>query len=132
MDATPRVTVVYADDDAQYRTRLLHVLLEDASIDVPAVVVDGDAALRAIRDLRPDVALLDVATPGLSGLDIAEAVQADGAGTTRVLLLCELPLASAARATAAVGNDGIVDRALPREEILALVRAAAGAPANVG
>jgi chemotaxis response regulator CheB len=133
MDTQARVTVVYADDDAKYRTSLLHELLEDPGVDVVAVAVDGDAALRAIREHEPDVALLAEETAGLSGLDIAEAVaMSQPRPRTRVALLAALPMAlrAHARAEAAVGAEGLVDRSLPREEIRARVLALAGTPAS--
>jgi chemotaxis response regulator CheB len=120
MDALDRVTVVYADDDAPYRTSLLHELLEDPRIDVVAVAVDGDAALRAIREHEPDVALIAEETAGLSGLDLAEAVaMSEPRPATRVALLAALPLAvrALARAEAAVGADGVLDRTAARGEI---------------
>ena len=121
-----KVRVVYADDNATYRTRLLRSLMAEPGIDVVAVAVDGAAALAAIERHQPDVALVDLSTPGISGLDIAERVAAhDPPIPTRVLLLAALPLASTRRVLQAVGLRGVVDRASTRQEITAALTAAA-------
>jgi two-component system nitrate/nitrite response regulator NarL len=120
------VRVVYADDNAAYRTRLLRALVSTPGIEVVAVVVDGRAALQAIEQHHPDVALVDLSTPGISGLDIAERVAATRPQIrTRVLLLTALPMPSSRRVLQAVGLRGVVDRASPRGDILAALTAAA-------
>ncbi len=114
------IRVVYADDNASYRTRLLRSLVAEPTIDVVAVTVDGDAALSAIKRHQPDVALLDLRTPGVSGLEIAEQVAAlDPPIATRVLLLAALPVESTRRVLQAVGLRGVVDRASSRTDIVA-------------
>ena len=119
-----RTRVVYADDNPAYRTRLLRSLLVDPTIEVVGVAVDGPAALAAIKDHEPDVALIDLRTPGVSGLDIAEQVSAAGL-PTRVLLLAALPVESTRRVLQAVGLRGVVDRASSRGDICAALTAAA-------
>ncbi len=126
MPAARKVRVVYADDNAPYRTQLLRTLMAEPAVEVVAVVVDGRAALDAIEQHRPDVALVDLRTPGISGLDIAEQVAAhDPPLPTRVLLLAALPVESTRRVLQAVGLHGVVDRASTRVEICAAVAAAA-------
>ena len=68
-DARPAGGVVLiAEDDRDIRD-LVTVKLQAAGYQVIAVN-DGLQALRQIRELRPDLALLDVMMPGISGLDI--------------------------------------------------------------
>jgi DNA-binding response OmpR family regulator len=81
----PRVLV--ADDEPDVRA-LVRVAVERAGGDVVRAVGDGTAALTAARDERPDLAVLDVAMPGASGLEVCAALRADaGTAGTRVLLL---------------------------------------------
>lgn len=121
-----RIRVVYADDNATYRTRLLRSLITEPGIEVVAVVVNGQAALLAIERHRPDVALVDLRTPGISGLAIAEHVAGhDPPLPTRVVLLASLPVESTRRVLQAVGLRGVVDRASTRGEICAALAAAA-------
>ena len=46
----------------------------------------GEEALRACRDLKPDVALLDVKMPGLSGIEVCEHLMREGAASIVVLI----------------------------------------------
>ena len=124
--SAPPIRVVYADDNAPYRTELLRSLMHEPGIEVVAVAVDGQAALDAIERHRPDVALVDLRTPGVSGLDIAEHVaRHEPRLHTRVLLLASLPVTSTRRVLQAVGLRGVVDRASTRGEICAALTAAA-------
>jgi DNA-binding response OmpR family regulator len=65
--------VLVVDDDREM-ARGLKMVLELWGFDV-AVAYDGPAAVAAARSLRPDVVLLDLALPGLDGLQIARAVR---------------------------------------------------------
>jgi CheY-like chemotaxis protein len=69
-------TVVIADDDADIRA-LVRISAVRAGLNVVSEAADGDEALAAIRLLTPDLAILDVTMPGMSGLEICRAVRAD-------------------------------------------------------
>jgi DNA-binding response OmpR family regulator len=104
------LTVVVADDDTDIR-ELVVITARRAGLDVVAAVPDGDAALAAIREHRPDLAILDVSMPGHSGFDICRAVRADTTlDETRLLLLS----ASVDEKAQAVGRDAGADHFLPK------------------
>jgi DNA-binding response OmpR family regulator len=87
VERTVSGTVVIADDDGDIRA-LVRISATRAGLDVVAEVEDGDAALAAIRLSIPDIAILDVAMPGLSGLDVCRLVRAESAlDGVRILLL---------------------------------------------
>ena len=86
MTASDRVRVVVGDDHPMFRDGVVRALLSSGSIDVVAETDDGTAALAAIREHRPQVALLDYRMPGLDGAQVAAAVQRDEL-PTRVLLI---------------------------------------------
>lgn len=69
-------TVVIADDDADIRA-LVRISAVRAGLTVVAEAADGDEALSAIRLLLPELAILDVTMPGMSGLEICREVRAD-------------------------------------------------------
>lgn len=80
-------TVVVADDDPDIRA-LVRISVMRAGLDVVADVEDGAAALTAIRQYNPDLAILDVSMPELTGIEVCRAVRADAAiGDVRILLL---------------------------------------------
>ena len=118
------VTCVIADDHPAVLDSLARVL-ESKGILVVAQVRDGDDAVRAIEELEPAVAVVDVRMPGLSGMAVARKV----AGRTAVILytghsdrtlaiealdvgvrgfvLKEAPLADVARAIETVSAGGV-------------------------
>lgn len=67
--------IVVADDDIDIR-ELVEFKLSSLGHDVVAVA-DGGAAIEACREHRPDMAVLDVMMPGVSGLDAIKALRAD-------------------------------------------------------
>ncbi|WP_435203164.1 response regulator transcription factor [Janibacter sp. GS2] len=78
--------VLVADDDVDIKD-LVTFKLENAGYSVVAVS-DGDEALRQVRELQPDLAVLDVMMPGLSGLDVLREIRTDeGLAGTKVILL---------------------------------------------
>ena len=80
-------TVVVADDDADIR-QLVSIAVGRAGLNLLASAADGAAALAAIREHKPDLAILDVAMPEMSGLDVVREVRQDDAfADLRILLL---------------------------------------------
>lgn len=74
-------TAIIAEDEPHIRTQL-EALLQQLwpELEIVAKAEDGVAALTAIREFAPDVAFLDVKMPGLSGLEVMQAI-----GATRML-----------------------------------------------
>ena len=102
---TERPTVVIADDDAEIR-HLVGVAVQRAGATIGASVPDGAAAWQAIRDMEPDLAILDVAMPRMSGLEVCRSLRADpGTADTRVLLLSAAVHPAAPEAGVAAGAD---------------------------
>jgi response regulator NasT len=75
--------VVIADDESIIRLDLKEILEGDGYL-VVGEAARGDDALAMIRELRPDLALLDVKMPGLDGIEVAKALK--GTATIVVLL----------------------------------------------
>src|SRR5689334_18824204 len=63
------IRILLADDHALVRAGIRALLLNLAGIEVVGEADDGREALRLIAKLRPDVVLMDIAMPGLNGLD---------------------------------------------------------------
>ena len=79
------VQVLLADDHRIVRESL-QPILEREGFQVVAEADDGREAVRLARELRPDVAVLDVGMPLLNGLDAAHAIQ-EACPRTRTILL---------------------------------------------
>jgi two-component system, NarL family, nitrate/nitrite response regulator NarL len=81
-----RVRVVVADDHPLFREAIERAVRQRAELEFVGAAVNGRDALRAIRELAPDVAVLDLRMPGLDGIEIINAATRDGLAT-RVLIL---------------------------------------------
>ncbi|MBP6799081.1 MAG: response regulator transcription factor [Luteimonas sp.] len=68
--------IVIADDEPLARERLRALLAEQADAEVVAEAGDGHEALHACAAHDPDVVLLDIAMPGIDGLEVARHLQA--------------------------------------------------------
>ncbi len=80
------IGVLVADDHAFFRSAVVDLLTGAGDTTVVAECSDGAEVLPAFRRVRPDVVLLDMAMPGATGLEAAEAVlTADP--SARVLML---------------------------------------------
>ena len=70
------VRVMIADDQALVRGAMASLLGLEPDLEVVGEVGRGDEVVRAARDCRPDVALLDVEMPGLDGIAATRALRA--------------------------------------------------------
>jgi two-component system invasion response regulator UvrY len=64
------IRLLVVDDHELVRIGLRHILADYPAIEVAGEAVDGEGALRMNRELKPDVVLLDVSLPGLSGFEV--------------------------------------------------------------
>jgi CheY-like chemotaxis protein len=118
------VTVVLADDSDVYRRGMRRAIESDARLALVAEVADGAAALAAIRELQPDVALLDLQMPALDGVEVCRRVKADPPGRhTRLVLVSAFLTDDVAARARACGMDHQLDKTTPRREICDLLAA---------
>jgi len=83
---SPRTTVLIVDDHPLFRGGLRQVIGDDSRFELIGESGDGAAALKFIREKKPDVAVLDVNLPGLTGLEIAQQLSGKR-GHTRLIIL---------------------------------------------
>lgn len=72
----PLVRVLIVDDSSFMRKALAYILKSDCAIDIAGTAADGKEAIRQVRDLEPDVVLLDIQMPGMDGLATLECIMA--------------------------------------------------------
>ena len=70
-----RARVLVVDDDPAL-AEMLTIVLRGEGFDT-AVVRDGSKALEAFREVHPDLVLLDLMLPGVSGLDVCKEIRAE-------------------------------------------------------
>ena len=65
---TQRIRVVIVDDHAMLRAGLEQLLAGEPDLDVVGTAASGDEAITLVRELRPDVVLMDLQMPGTDGV----------------------------------------------------------------
>jgi DNA-binding NarL/FixJ family response regulator len=99
-------------------------------VDVVGEAPDGEAAVRLVEETSPDVVLLDLRMPGVSGLEAVRMLTEDAAAT-RVLVLSVSAEESDVTDAIAAGASGYVLKDEPVEEVIAGIRAAAAGGARI-
>jgi two-component system NarL family response regulator len=119
-DATIRVLI--CDDHALFRRGLVMVLESEPGIDVVAEAEDGEEAVRQAEEAAPDVILMDVRMPKMSGIEATRAIS-DVVPTAKILMLTvsdeEEDLYEAVKA----GATGYLLKEISIEEVANAIRA---------
>ena len=118
-----RLRVVIADDHPFYRDGLAR-LLRDNEIEVLAEVPNGRAALEAYDSFTPDVMVMDLNMPGMSGIEATRHLM-ERHPTARVLVLTVSTEEADVTEAIFAGATGYVLKDAPIEEVVAGIRAAA-------
>ncbi|MEU9924741.1 response regulator transcription factor [Streptomyces griseoluteus] len=117
------IRLLLAEDQGMMRGALALLLGMEDDIEVVAQVATGDAILAAALEHRPDVALLDIELPGLSGLDAAALLRERVPGC-RVLILTTFGRPGYLRRAMEAGAAGFLVKDGPVEELAQAVRRA--------
>jgi len=121
------IRVLAADDDAVQRTLTESILLHTDWVDCTVTtVVDGREALEALREQVFDVAILDLSMPGLSGLEVFEAMGEDPQRPQVVFLSGYGTVATATKAMK-LGAYDFLEKPVAPERLAAVVYKAAQA-----
>jgi DNA-binding NarL/FixJ family response regulator len=119
-------SVVIADDQELVRTGLRMILDAEPDLTVAGEAGDGIEALAAVRELRPDVVLMDVQMPRMDGLEATRRLLRAGAGPApRVLVLTTFDRSEVVYEALVAGASGFLLKDMPGAQLVAGVRAVA-------
>jgi DNA-binding NarL/FixJ family response regulator len=107
--------ILIADDLTQVLTAVTALLGE--LFEVVGTVSDGQAALDAIRELEPDLVILDMSMPGKNGLEVARELQSRSS-TTKIVFLTVHEDADIVAACLSAGARGYVVKALMDSDLI--------------
>ncbi|MEU3741183.1 MULTISPECIES: response regulator transcription factor [unclassified Streptomyces] len=118
--AAPAPRVVIADDQELLRAGF-RMILTARGIDVVAEASDGVEAVSAVRELRPDVVLMDIRMPNMDGLEATRHILAQ-APDCRVIMLTTFDLDKYVYAALAAGASGFLLKDVTPAHLAAAVR----------
>jgi DNA-binding NarL/FixJ family response regulator len=118
------VRVLVVDDSPAVRARLVTLLREEHDIHVVAEAWDGDEAIRLARVHTPDVVVLDLNLPGLSGLEVLALLKAEPAPPV-VIVLTNHPYDRYRGACLRGGADFFFDKSRDFDRVTSAVASAA-------
>ena len=101
------IRILIADDHTIFRKGLRHLLESEAGFRVVGEARDGEEAVRQARSLQPDVLLLDLAMPGVSGMDALAEMAAQPTPVRTVLLTASIEKSEIVKAVQ-LGAAGVV------------------------
>lgn len=117
-----KIRVMIADDHAILRSGLRLLVNAQPDMDVVAEAPDGDAAIQAARETKPDVALMDLTMPRTGGMRALQEIVRT-CGKTRVLVLTMHDDPAYLRSVLAAGASGYVLKRSVDAELLTAIRA---------
>jgi DNA-binding NarL/FixJ family response regulator len=124
-------TVLICDDDASMRSLLTVVVELALGLRVVGEAADGEVAIREATRLQPDVILLDLAMPVLSGLDALPRLRECAEGA-KIIVLAGFSTATVADQVHALGASSYVEKGADPETIVAAIEhVVAGTTASV-
>ncbi|MBI3756976.1 MAG: response regulator transcription factor [Deltaproteobacteria bacterium] len=115
------ITVLLVDDHTLIRDGLRRLLQDNPDIQVVGEASDGQEALRLLRQLQPDVAVMDLSMPGLDGMEATKRALSEGL-TTRMLILTMHANEEYAIRVLQAGARGFIGKGAPSEEVVAAIR----------
>ena len=122
MSAAQPIRAVLADDHAVVRAGIRQFLEAAGGIQVVAEVGDGPAAVEAVKAHSPDVVVLDIQMPGMTGIEVTRWVRAN-ASRTGVLILSAFDDDPYILAVLQAGANGYVLKTADAADIVQAVRA---------
>jgi two-component system response regulator MtrA len=111
--------VLVVDDDPAL-AEMLGIVLRGEGFD-PSFVADGSRAIGSFRDIRPDVVLLDLMLPGMSGIDVCKQIRAES-GIPIIMLTAKSDTVDIVLGLESGADDYVVKPFKPKE-LVARVRA---------
>jgi DNA-binding NarL/FixJ family response regulator len=120
--AESMLRVVIADDQVLVRTGFRMILMSEG-IDVVGEAANGEEALRVVREVRPDVVLMDIRMPGMDGLEATRRLLG-GSDTEppRVIILTTFDLDQYVYSAITAGASGFLLKDVSPEHLVAAVR----------
>jgi two-component system, cell cycle response regulator DivK len=114
-------TVLYVEDN-EFNRKIVRQLLRRTTYRL-VEAEDGEAALTSVRQERPDLVLMDVQLPKMSGLDVTRALKADPAtADVPIIVVTSFALSGDDQRAMAAGASAYLAKPYSPRELLELIR----------
>ncbi|NEA54652.1 response regulator transcription factor [Streptomyces sp. SID13666] len=124
------VRVVLADDQPLVRSGLRMIMADHPDLAVVGEAATGIEAVQLVRDISPDVVVMDIRMPGMDGIEATRLITA-GPATTRVLVLTTFDEDDLVYGALRAGASGFVVKDMALNDILAAIRVVAAGDALI-
>lgn len=115
------ITIYLAEDQSMLNSALTQLLELEDELHVVGSAGDGQTAWQKLQQLQPQVAILDIEMPGLSGLDVADRIQESDLSTKVIILTTFAQKAYFERAVKAQ-VAGYLLKDSPSDDLIAAIR----------
>ncbi len=125
------IRLLVVDDHELVRIGLRHILADYPAIQIAGEAVDGESAMRLNRELRPDVVLLDVSLPGLSGFEVTARLKQTSPEVGIIILSIHEQPPYPERLLEA-GASGYLSKGCPSTELVQAIKTVARGGRHIG
>ncbi len=117
-----KIKIIIADDHVVVREGTRELLRNEVDMDVVGEAGDGEDAVRLVKELKPDVVIMDVAMPRLNGIEATKQIKAI-VPSTAVLVLTAYEYDQYVIALLEAGAAGYLLKDVPAQKVIEAVRA---------
>jgi DNA-binding NarL/FixJ family response regulator len=121
MSAEGKIRVLCVDDHPLMRVGIVAVIRHESDMDLAGEASTGREAIQLFQELRPDVTLMDLRLPDMSGIDALIAIRAQFP-SARVIVLTTFEGDAEIRRALDAGAQSYLLKSLPRKQILEAIR----------
>ena len=125
------IRLLVVDDHELVRVGLRQILAGYPAIKIAGEAADGETAIRLNRELQPDVALLDVSLPGLSGFEVTTRLKQASPNLGIIILTIHEEAPYPAQLLSA-GASGYLSKGCPATELVQAIQAVARGERHIG
>ena len=122
LDISPVIRVLLADDHALVREGTRRLLETENDVEVVAEAANGEEAVEATNRLHPDIAIMDIAMPGMGGIEATRAIKVS-CPETAVLVLSAYDDEPYLMALLEMGAAGFLLKSVHGQELISAIRA---------